>query len=206
MKPSQPPKLATLLLRHLLDSTKAEAIEGDLAEQYSHGRRMWYWRQVLWAIGLNLVLDVRDRPFRALRAVLFGNVLLYCLSVLFAIPMIIAGFPFLIHGEMYSISTVPGAIPLLRFCLLISCFAASALTGRLMASRWSSRKPGILLLFAVSTLVTVAGVRIFEDGSHAIAFGLGQASLIYDLARFSGILWGGLRIRREQRAPAPSGV
>jgi len=195
MKTSHPPKLATVLMRHLLASDEVEAIEGDLFEQYRRGRSAsWYWRQVLLSIGLSLISGPRNSPLRALEVVLFGNVILFGLSVLFAIPMMIAGMPFRIHGETFAITSFIGGVP-----LLLTCSVSSAVAGRFIRRRWSARQPGIFLLFAVSTLVTVAAVQISEDGGPAIAFGLGQAPLIYELTRFSGLLWGGLRIRQSQQ-------
>jgi hypothetical protein len=182
-------------MRHLLARDEVEAIEGDLFEQYRQGRSAsWYWRQVLLSIGLHLISGPRHSPRRALEVVLLGNVFLYGLSVLFAIPMMIAGMPFRIHGETFAITSFIGGVP-----LLLTCFVSSAVAGRFIRRRWSPQQPGIFLLFAVSTFLTVAGVQISEDGGTAIAFGLGQAPLIYELARFSGLVWGGLRIRREQQ-------
>lgn len=41
-----PPVLATWLLRHLGSGYHGEALEGDLFEEYQHGRTcLWYWRQ-----------------------------------------------------------------------------------------------------------------------------------------------------------------
>ena len=201
VKPSHPPKLATVLMRHLLASDETEAIDGDLFEQYRQGRSAgWYWRQVLLSIGLHLVSGPRNSPLRTLKVVLFGNVILFGLLVLYAIPMMIAGMPFRIHGETFAISSFIGGVP-----LLLTCFAASAAAGRFIRRRWSPQQPGIFLLFAVSSLLTVAGVQISADGGSSIAFGLGQAPLIYELARFSGLVWGGLRIRQEQqRGRTPS--
>src|ERR1051326_2066080 len=45
---TQPPAIATWLLRHLGCSPNNDAVIGDLAERYHKRRsRMWYWRQVL---------------------------------------------------------------------------------------------------------------------------------------------------------------
>lgn len=54
-----PPPLAAWILARLLRSRRGEALVGDLAEAYQHGRsRSWYWRQALWAVAA----DVRERP------------------------------------------------------------------------------------------------------------------------------------------------
>ena len=54
-----PPALALWMLLRLLRGPRCEALIGDLAEEYRHGRtRMWYWRQALWAIAA----DLRQHP------------------------------------------------------------------------------------------------------------------------------------------------
>lgn len=51
MKPRTPPAPATWLLRHFGPQFNAEALAGDLLEEFREGRsRAWYWRQVLAAI------------------------------------------------------------------------------------------------------------------------------------------------------------
>ncbi|MGA8183891.1 MAG: hypothetical protein WB819_09630, partial [Terriglobia bacterium] len=49
--PSQPPALASWMLRHLVLGDRTEAIEGDLLEEFQRRRSAgWYWRQVAGAI------------------------------------------------------------------------------------------------------------------------------------------------------------
>jgi hypothetical protein len=51
VKPLQPPAPATWLLKLLGPQRNAEALAGDLLEEFREGRsRAWYWRQVLAAI------------------------------------------------------------------------------------------------------------------------------------------------------------
>jgi hypothetical protein len=51
MKSSQPPRVATWLLKHLWTGPYSDALAGDLIEEHQRGRsESWYWRQVLIAI------------------------------------------------------------------------------------------------------------------------------------------------------------
>jgi hypothetical protein len=59
---SQPPTLASWLLRHLCSTKDHEALTGDLYERFGEGQsERWFWRQVLIAI---LVAAVRGFSFR----------------------------------------------------------------------------------------------------------------------------------------------
>jgi hypothetical protein len=62
MTSSQPPILATWLLRHLRLGNMDEALLGDLFEDFRRGRSAaWYWRQVLAAILVGFVRELRYR-------------------------------------------------------------------------------------------------------------------------------------------------
>jgi hypothetical protein len=50
-EPSQPPALASWLLRHLCSTKDAEALTGDLYESFAEGQsERWFWRQAVTAI------------------------------------------------------------------------------------------------------------------------------------------------------------
>ena len=67
----KPPACATGLLLRL--GLQDESFIGDLVEEYRAGRsRAWYWRQVLSAVLLSSVRQIRTKPARALRAVATG--------------------------------------------------------------------------------------------------------------------------------------
>jgi hypothetical protein len=71
-----PPRIATWLAHRLIATEYRESLLGDLAEQYSVRRsRLWHWRQVLAAIMVSAVADVRDHKLLALRAVALSAVL-----------------------------------------------------------------------------------------------------------------------------------
>ena len=72
MTTKRPPKLAGWLLKHF-DSAADDALLGDLAEQYANkDRPMWYWRQVIGAILVNLFKEIRHNKWFVVRGLLTG--------------------------------------------------------------------------------------------------------------------------------------
>ena len=62
MKSSQPPALATWLLEHLVAEGKSEVLAGDLLEEFGRqGSTARYWRQVLAAIMVSFLQELRVR-------------------------------------------------------------------------------------------------------------------------------------------------
>ena len=77
MKSIQPPALATWLLRQFGSSPRNEAILGDLAEQYAHGRsRLWYWRESLTAISVSASRGIWQNKGPAILALCTGWIIL----------------------------------------------------------------------------------------------------------------------------------
>jgi hypothetical protein len=65
-----PPRLAAVLLHHLL---RSDSLAGDLAEEFAGGQsRLWYWRQVLAAISARAWSDIRDHKLATLGAIAVG--------------------------------------------------------------------------------------------------------------------------------------
>jgi hypothetical protein len=76
-----PPRLATWLLQRWGSGSRQVSLVGDLIEQYRDGRsRGWYWRQVLRAIVVGAVHDIREHRLLAVRASV-GGFLLLLLSI-----------------------------------------------------------------------------------------------------------------------------
>jgi len=74
MKASRPPALATWLLEHLLPQGKNEALAGDLLEKFGQqGSATWYWRQVLAAVMVGLLQQVRVRWIAICWAVVYSS-------------------------------------------------------------------------------------------------------------------------------------
>src|SRR5258708_5043435 len=72
MRAGTPSTFATWLLETFGSERTREALSGDLIEQYRHGRRLWYWRQVLAAIVASSMKDVRTHKLLAVRTGILG--------------------------------------------------------------------------------------------------------------------------------------
>ena len=73
MKSDRSPVLAAKLLDRLVSGPHAEALAGDLIEQYRQGRSgAWFWRQVLVAILAGVMRSVRDHKLQAAGAAAVG--------------------------------------------------------------------------------------------------------------------------------------
>jgi hypothetical protein len=76
------PPAATWLLKRTLSGPKAESLSGDLVEGYQRGRsRLWLWRQILMAIGIDAARDAAKHWLRAIGAVITGVALLMMFMV-----------------------------------------------------------------------------------------------------------------------------
>jgi hypothetical protein len=93
MRSTQPPAVATWLLRHLGSSPHNDSIIGDLIEQYQHAQgftivcddplrhdrrtfyspsTIWYWKQCLKAIVVGLFSECRAHKWLTVRALITG--------------------------------------------------------------------------------------------------------------------------------------
>ena len=71
MNRHEPPKLAKWVLKHF--GSANEALAGDLIEEYAQGRSAaWYWRQVLIAVLIGCVSQVRRHKLLTVTAVIVG--------------------------------------------------------------------------------------------------------------------------------------
>jgi hypothetical protein len=67
------PRVATWLFDTFASGPSHESVAGDIAERFRAGRsRVWYGRQVLAAILLAVLNEIRTHTFRAIRAVAVG--------------------------------------------------------------------------------------------------------------------------------------
>jgi hypothetical protein len=70
MSTAQRPRLASWLLRRVVSGPKRESLIGDLDEQFARGHSsLWYWRQVLSAILVGVIGDLREHPVLVIRSV-----------------------------------------------------------------------------------------------------------------------------------------
>lgn len=75
MNRSDPPRIASWLLEHLIFGNRNEALAGDLQESYRAGRSNgWYWRQVLSAIIIGVGESLLRHPAALFFAVLWSMV------------------------------------------------------------------------------------------------------------------------------------
>jgi hypothetical protein len=73
MKSSHPPSPASWLLEHLVPEGRNEVLAGDLAEEFGQrGSASWYWRQVLAAIIVGFLQEIRVRWTAVLFAIVFS--------------------------------------------------------------------------------------------------------------------------------------
>ena len=76
-----PPRIATWLLRRFSAGPHAEAIAGDLLEQYQSIRSpLWYWRQVLSAVIADMAGSVMAHKARTAGALVGGWIVYFALS------------------------------------------------------------------------------------------------------------------------------
>jgi hypothetical protein len=80
MRSSRPPALATKLLERLVSGPFAEALRGDLIEQYRQGRSAsWFWRQVLIGVFSSVLRDIGSHKLFATGSAVAG-IAIYLLS------------------------------------------------------------------------------------------------------------------------------
>ena len=101
---SHPPRVAIWILRTLGSGPDIEALLGDLSEEYRSGRsRVWFWWQVLTAIPITLVREVRAHVVLIVRAVALGWLIRDGLNVVASLAMNmieLIGWPY----QMYPVS------------------------------------------------------------------------------------------------------
>ena len=84
---TQPPRLATWLLKRMLSSPTRESLIGDLVERHRGGRSsLWYWRQALLAIVIDSFREVRDHKLLVIRATSVGIAVVWLLGRTFPTP------------------------------------------------------------------------------------------------------------------------
>jgi hypothetical protein len=90
MTPKRPPAVAAWLFKHFGCGPNIDAVLGDLAEQYPHKSRMWYWRQVLKGIPVSVVTEALGHKVIAAKAILTGCIA--WLAFLAVYPGFVFGF------------------------------------------------------------------------------------------------------------------
>jgi hypothetical protein len=136
---TQPPRIATWLLKHFGSGPDNETLLGDLAEQYQrNGNTMWYWRQALKAIPVSLFKEIRAHKWIAARALLTGWVVLMICEIM--IPPLMRKFYYFRLAGYY----VP------HFWEIVPPLLSGALSGWVIGRFHRSQRTGAVLLFAVA--------------------------------------------------------
>jgi hypothetical protein len=86
----RPPAVAVWLFEHFACGSDTNAVLGDLAEQYVHKSRMWYWRQVLKGIPVSVVTEALGHKVIAAKAIVTGCIGWFVFLVLY--PGFVFGF------------------------------------------------------------------------------------------------------------------
>src|SRR5215510_1823654 len=142
---SEPPKLATALLRRVV--ANQPALVGDLLEQFRLGRsRWWYWRQVLALLGCTSWRELRASGWWSAAAITTA-VLVLDLPYLLHSPMGVDARRWLLMALFLAPQAVVIAVP-------VGLTAGMVIGAR---SCVSSRILPVVLIFAVSaSLLTFA--------------------------------------------------
>ena len=168
MRSPDAPAAATWLLRQLGCSPKNESLIGDLVEEYRRGRsRVWYWRQVLIAIGASLLQEIRAQRRLAVRALVTGWALVFLFFWSVWVPL----FQFLRRMLPASWSTVrwvyvrgwivPNGIAVLM--VVLSCIGGLCL-GWVIARLHRPQQRTAILTFVASWFVSLLPVFLFVLG------------------------------------------
>ena len=196
MRSSQPPRGATWLLEKF--APKNDALTGDLAEEYCRGRSSgWYWKQVLSAIAVGFISDIRTHKLLALRAIALGHATIYLLFRWVEGPLTGAYFRFLFsHGLRRSsawwqhLSFYPPT-----FAPLI-CLAVS---GWLVARCHRPYKQAMVLVYLLSLelLFLPDGFRLAVDaiGDRRFLPSFVEWFIFQGVLTAVAVLFGGLRVR-----------
>jgi len=223
---SKPPMAATWLLGYLGDSPYFESMIGDLDEFCVEGRsRWWYWRQTLVAVAVRFAREIWSIKFVAFGILVaaWAFMPIYNLGRLFALKALVTGGAFMpvydwsrtpvlnlfetsfreIPAFLGKLARSDGWPPLLAACaiLILMAFIFGACTGLLVGRLHQQHRNTMIVLYAVSVLVTVLpnvgdfaiaaySTKTFGAVSHLLIYSANNTSLI------AGIVVAGFLNRR----------
>jgi hypothetical protein len=145
-----PPALAMWLLRHVGSGYQSESLEGDLFEEFQHGRApRWYWRQVLIAIFVARV--------RSLRAVMLRFAVPIVLRLFTEIAIILGGVA--VAAQSRQVCSVQALLSPAFIITLVGVIALAQSVGYYLSLRRSTRstkQPRIRHLMTAFTLATLS--------------------------------------------------
>ena len=145
-----PPALAMWLLRHVGSGYQSESLEGDLFEEFQHGRaRRWYWRQVLVAIFVARV--------RSLRAVMLSFAVPIVLRLFTEIALILGGVA--VAAQSRQVCSFQALLSPAFVITLVGVIALAQSVGYYLSLRRSTRstkQPRIRHLVTAFTLAALS--------------------------------------------------
>jgi hypothetical protein len=146
----RPPALAMWLLRHVGSGYHGESLEGDLFEEFQHGRApSWYWRQVLVALFVARV--------RSLRAVMLRFAVPAVLRLCTEIAILLGGVA--VAAESRQVCSVQALLSPAFIITLVGLIALAQSVGYYLSLRRSTRstkQPRIRHLLTAFTLATLS--------------------------------------------------
>jgi len=167
MRSTQPPKMATWLLKQFGCSPNNDAVIGDLTEQYRQGKTSsWYWKQTLIAIVRSVFREIGGHKWLIFRAIAVGW-------------MMLALFDFATHVQVIGHPYVLSFHPVLQFIVSILNLILMVASGWTVARISKSHHSAAVLLFAGSFLFyrSITGLSkmllVYEyssDPAHRSAF------------------------------------
>lgn len=165
MRSTNPPAVATWLLKQLGSGPNNDALLGDLIERYGERRSgIWYWRQVLVAIVVSFCREVGAHKLLALRAIATGWAVIFAYRLLLrpsatALSIELSVMHLHEHGFTF------GAISYLYWYLIYTPVLAAA--GWLVARLHREHQAAMVLMFAASKVLSFAP-HFVALGMHAV--------------------------------------
>lgn len=209
-----PPRMATWLLRRFSAGPHAEAIAGDLLEQYQSIRSpLWYWRQVLSAVIADMAGSVMLHKARTAGALVGGWVVYFALS--FPANAVIMSLRrptlrWLGYGPVITLAPDESTMLLvLRIESSLIVYVACVITGWIVAKL--TRSSASVAVFALSVLVfeyaMIAILSTTQPWPAGATFDVAQWAqlVILTVGRPLSVLLGGLLAIKEPRR-SPAGV
>jgi hypothetical protein len=202
-----PPRVATWLLRRFSDGPHAEAIAGDLLEQYQSVRSpFWYWRQVLSAVIADMAGSVMANKARTLGALVAGWIAYFALS--FPANAVVRSLRrptlrWLGYGPESLGIIDPTMLLMLRIesslVVYVACLITGWIVGRL--TRSSASVAALALSVLVFEYAMIAILTTAQPWPAGATFDI--APVILTVGRPLGVLLGGLlAIGEPRRTPA----
>ena len=139
---TQPPRIATWMLKHFGSGPDNDTLLGDLAEQYRRsGSAMWYWRQALKAMPVSFFKEIRGHKWIAASSLLTGwaGWMIFVTMIPLHVPLAF----FFNHRYVGELVVNDTAMPLL----------VGMLCGRLVSLLRRNEPTAVVLLFATSFLL-----------------------------------------------------